>query len=57
MSDKLQLGKYEFFPYEDKREKILKNLEQSKMTDAERSKHLEDMLKELQKRKKKKVKK
>ncbi len=53
----LQLGKYEFFPYEDKWEKILKELEQSEMTDEERKKYLEDILQEYLKRKKKKDKK
>ena len=57
MSDELQLGKYEFFPYEDYWGKIRKELGQSEMTDEERSKNLEDMLKELRKRRKKKDKK
>lgn len=57
MNDELQLGKYEFFPYDDERGKFLKELEQSEMTDEERKKSLEDMLEELRKRRKKKDKK
>jgi len=55
MNDELQLGKYEFFPYDEEREKILRELEQSELTE-EKQKSLEDMLEELLKRKKKKEK-
>ena len=57
MSDELQLGKYEFFPYDDERENIFKELEQSEATDEEKRKTLEEMLEELRKRKQTKDKK
>lgn len=53
MRDEFQLGKYEFFPYHDEREKTLKELEQSEITSEETEKCLEDMLAEIQKRKEK----
>lgn len=49
----LELGKYEFFPYDDEQEKVLKEFEQSEMTGEEVNKRLEEILKEIRKRKRK----
>ncbi len=49
MSQELQLGKYEFFPYD---EKIQRLLDEFLLTDEEREKHEEDYLDKLLKRKK-----
>ncbi len=57
MNDELQLGRYEFFPNEDYWEKILKELEQSEISDEERKKRQEEIFEKFMKRKKKGVKK
>lgn len=57
MNQELQLGKYEFIPYEDEREKILKCLKDLPMTDEELEKRWQEMLGKFAKRKKKRAKK
>jgi len=57
MNNELQLGKYEFFPNQDYWEKILKELEQSEMTDEERKKHWEKIFEKFLERKKQSAKK
>jgi len=49
MSQELQLGKYEFYPYDEKIQRLLDKL---LLTDEEREKHKEDYLDKLLKRKK-----
>ncbi len=44
MSQELQLGKYEFFPYDEKIQRLLDEL---LLTDEEREKHKEDYLDKL----------
>ena len=45
----LKLGKYEFFPYEDKRETSLEDLVDLLMTDEEREKRYRKVRKEIEK--------
>lgn len=49
MNQELQLGKYEFFPYDEKIQRLLNEL---LMTDKEREKHGEDFLDKLLERRK-----
>lgn len=49
MSRELQLGKYEFFPYEDKRETSLEDLVNLLMTDEEREKRYRKARREIEK--------
>lgn len=49
MSQELQLGKHEFFPYD---EKIQRLLDEILLTNEERERHKEDYLDKLLKRKK-----
>jgi hypothetical protein len=49
MNQELQLGKYEFFPYD---ENIHRLLDELLMTDEEREKHGEDFLDKLLERRK-----
>ncbi len=44
MSQELQLGKYEFFPYDERVQRLLDEL---LLTDEEREKHKEDYLDKL----------
>lgn len=55
MSNELQLGKYEFFPYDDKSdvEDILEELEKSLSSDDETEKCLKELIEKSTKRKKK----
>jgi len=55
MNNELQLGKYEFFPYKDKRdiEDILEELEKSLSSDDEPEKLLKELIEKSTKRKKK----
>lgn len=56
MNDELQLGKYEFFPYEDEREDnkdILEELKKLLTTDEKIKKHQADILEKTIKRRKK----
>lgn len=60
MSQELQLGKYEFIPYEDKRENaedILEELKKLLPSDEEGERHRKDILEKFIKRKKKSMKK
>jgi len=54
MSDELQLGKYEFFPYKDYWEKIFIELKELEMTDEEREKWQKEFFEKFKKLKKKK---
>ena len=49
MSRELQLGKYEFFPYEDKQKTSLEDLVDLLMTDEEREKRYRKVRKEIEK--------
>ncbi len=51
MNKELQIGKYEFFPYEfnDEREKLLRELELLTLSEVEREKKLKTILKKLAK--------
>ncbi len=49
MNKELQLGKYEFFPYEDKRKTQLEDLIELLMTDEEREKRYRRVKKEIEK--------